>query len=229
MSGPASGRGPAAARFGLALRARRAELVRSDGRTVPLDVRRWRGSAAGGDGWLLARCRGRTIDLGCGPGRLVESLIRRGVPALGVDLELEAVRQCRRRGAPVLRADVLGPLPHEGRWAHVLLADGNLGIGGDPVTLLRRATRLLGPRGTVLVELDPDEDGVWRGSARVRSGQADGLPFPWAVIGPRALPDLAAGAGLLVTALHRGRRAFAELARPDGGRMAACRPSVPVA
>lgn len=154
------------------------------------------------------------------------------MPALGVDLEVEAVRQCRRRGAPVLRADVLGPLPREGRWSHVLLADGNLGIGGDPVALLRRAARLLAPHGTVLVELDPDEDGAWRGSARIRSAQADGLPFPWAVIGPRAIPDLAAGAGLLVTALHRGRRVFAELARPDGEPVAAgqaWRPSVPVA
>jgi SAM-dependent methyltransferase len=201
----------APSRFGEALLARRAELVRSDGRTVPLDVRRWRAAAAGEDGWLLARCRGMTIDLGCGPGRLVAALLRNGVAALGVDLAVEAVRQCRRRGVPVLRADVLGPLPGVGRWSHALLADGNLGIGGDPVALLRRAADLLAPGGTVLVELDPDEDALWRGSARVRSARADGLPFAWAVAGPSAIPDLAARAGLRVLAQHRGRRAFAEL------------------
>ena len=36
----------------------------------------------------------------------------------------------------MVRRDLFGALPGEGTWSHVLLADGNIGIGGDPVTLL---------------------------------------------------------------------------------------------
>lgn len=201
----------AATAFAGALAGHRSELLRSDGAVAPLDVHRWRAAAAGEDSWLLGRCRGATIDLGCGPGRLVEALIRQGVDALGVDAAAEAIGQCRRRGVPALRSDVFAPLPREGSWAHVLLVDGNLGIGGDPAALLRRAAGLLGPYGTVLVELDPGEDGLWRGSARVRSKRAVGRPFPWAAAGIRVLPTLAALAGLRPTVLYRGQRAFAEL------------------
>jgi SAM-dependent methyltransferase len=192
------------------------ELLRSDGGIAPLDTDRWRSTAAGEDSWLLGRCHGPTLDLGCGPGRLLEALVARGVPALGVDVAAEAVAQCHRRGAEVLRADLFGPLPGEGTWSHVLLADGNLGIGGDPVALLRRTVSLIGPAGTVLVELDATEPGLWRGLARLRWAQGAGRtktsnPFPWAAAGVAALPGIACGAGLRPSLLYRGRRAFAEL------------------
>ena len=65
--------------------------------------------------------QGPTIDLGCGPGRLVARLIERGVPALGVDQSATAVGLARRSGAPALRRDVFEPLPGTGRWQTVLL------------------------------------------------------------------------------------------------------------
>lgn len=198
--------------FAVPLTGHAAELLRSDGAVHPLDVRRWHASAAGEDGWLLDRCSGTTIDLGCGPGRLVEALTARGVRALGVDVAAEAVAACRRRGAEVVQADVFGPLPHEGTWDHVLLADGNLGIGGDPVRLLRRAARLARPGGTVLVELDTAGAGLWRGEARLRCRSAVGSAFPWATAGPAALPVLARASGLVVGPVHRGGRTFAALA-----------------
>jgi len=202
------------------LTARHAELVRCDGGVSPLDVQRWRAAAAGEDGWLLDRCGGATIDLGCGPGRFVEALARRGVEALGVDTAVEAIAQCRLRGVPALHADVFARLPREGGWAHVLLADGNLGIGGDPAALLRRAARLLGPGGTVLVELEPGEHDLWRGLARMRCRSMLGLPFPWAAAGVRALPALAECAGLHTTMIYRGRRVFAELVHQEEERAA---------
>ncbi len=188
-----------------------AELVRSDGGIAPLDVDRWRGAAAGEDRWLLGRCRGATIDLGCGPGRLLEALSARGVPVLGVDLAPEAIAQCRRRNVPALRADVFDPLPDEGAWAHALLADGNLGIGGDPVALLRRAAALISPTGSVIVELDVSEPGLWCGHAQLRTRHITGNPFPWAAAGMAALPRLAARAGLRPSLIYRGSRSFAEL------------------
>jgi SAM-dependent methyltransferase len=192
------------------------ELLRSDGGSAALDTDRWRSAAAGEDSWLLGRCHGPTLDLGCGPGRLIEGLAARGVPALGVDVAAEAVAQCHRRGAEVLHADLFGPLPGEGTWSHVLLADGNLGIGGDPVALLRRTASLIGPGGTVLVELDATEPGLWQGLVRLRWDHGAGRtelsnPFPWAAAGVAALPGIARRAALRPTVLYRGQRTFAEL------------------
>jgi hypothetical protein len=62
------------------------------------------------------------------------------------------VRQARRRGATAIHGDVFQPLPGEGLWRHILLADGNIGIGGDPDTLLARTRQLLAPGGTALIE-----------------------------------------------------------------------------
>jgi SAM-dependent methyltransferase len=193
------------------LAGRAAELLRGDGTVVPLDVGRWHATADGEDQWLLARCRGTTIDLGCGPGRLVVALAARGTLALGVDLADEAVVACRRRGVHAVQADVFGLLPGEGAWDHVLLADGNIGIGGDPVRLLRRSARVARPGGTVLVELEAGDGGLWRGEARLRCDGILGPPFPWATVGSGALPRLASAAGLRVVSTYRGRRRFAEL------------------
>ena len=86
---------------------------------------------------MLARCEAPVLDVGCGPGRLVGALNARGVPALGIDISARAVEQARGRGAMALRRAVEQPVPAEGRWGTVLLADGNIGIGGDPAALLR--------------------------------------------------------------------------------------------
>jgi SAM-dependent methyltransferase len=196
--------------FSHGLRGNPCALRRTDGVLVRLPVRRWHAPASGADRWLLDRCTGPTLDLGCGPGRLVTALGERGLPALGVDVSPDAVSRTLSRGGTALRRDVLGRLPAEGRWAHVLLADGNIGIGGNPARLLHRAKTLLQPGGTVLVELDPT-GGLWCGAGRLEGVDTVSPWFPWAQGGRSALPLLAAGAGLAVTALRFGRRTFAEL------------------
>ena len=196
--------------FDTALAGAPAWLVRDDGVEIGLDPARWLRNAHGGDRWLLDRCTGPAIDLGCGPGRLVAALADRRVAALGVDSSRVAQRQCRRRRTPMIRQDLFGPLPGEGAWAHVLLADGNIGIGGDPLRLLRRAARLLQPGGTVLVETDARPDALWRGTARLRTAAGSGTPLPWACAGAEALGRLAATVGLRRTDGCRGVRAFVE-------------------
>jgi SAM-dependent methyltransferase len=197
--------------FDRALAGVRTTLVRDDGVEVDLDPVRWRRTAHGEDRWLLDRCHGPAIDLGCGPGRLVAALADRGVPALGVDLSAVAQRLCRRRRAPMVRTDVFGPLPGEAAWRHVLLADGNIGIGGDPLRLLHRVTQLLMPGGTVLVETAAVPDILWQGSARMRTAAGTGAPLPWACVGADALARLAATLGLRRTGSYRGARSFVQL------------------
>ena len=111
----------------------------------------------------------------------------------------------------MVRRDLFGPLPGEGTWSHVLLADGNIGIGGDPGHLLLRAARLLRPGGTVLVEVDDAPDLLWRGSVRMRTAAGAGPVMPWAFAGADAVERLGATHGLRRTDGHRGGRSFVEL------------------
>ena len=93
------------------------------------------------DEQVLGHCSSRpTLDLGCGPGRFTASLRQRGIPALGVDSSAAAVEMTRRRGGTAIRRDLFAPLPAEGSWEQILLTDGNIGIGGNPVRILRRPT-----------------------------------------------------------------------------------------
>jgi SAM-dependent methyltransferase len=184
----------------------------ASGERIMLPVERWREAPQGGDELLLAHCSGPTVDVGCGPGRLTVELVRRGVVALGVDVSAVAVRLTRDRGAPAIRRDVFGRMPGEGRWRHVLLADGNVGIGGNPVRLLCRAGELLRRGGSALVEIDPPGSGLRRDRVRV-SGSRSGW-FPWAWLGADAVEQTAHEAGLDTRWIRsQGSRWFAELVR----------------
>jgi len=191
-------------------------LRRADGRRDPIDVTRWTGAPDAADTTLLARCTGATLDIGCGPGRLVAALVGRGLPALGIDVAAEAVRLTIGCGGPALRRSVFDALPGEGRWSTALLADGNIGIGGDPTALLRRVARLIHAGGHVLIETDPhDPDAYERFAARLEDASGNGgAPFRWARLGARALAGLAPSCGLAVHATwtHDGRQ-FAALGK----------------
>lgn len=217
-----TGRTPA---FDLGLAGQFCRLDRPGAASIPLPVRRWRADAGRSDRWLLRGCHGPTVDLGCGPGRLVAALADLGVPALGVDSSDVAIRLCSRRGAVALRRDVFAPLPGEGRWHHALLADGNIGIGGDPVALLRRVRGLLAPHGSVLMELSRCP-GLWRGPARlVGPNGVEGDWFPWAQLGLGAVHEVAAAAALRVRRTRWGRRPFAELTLLDPAEYAGTKKS----
>ncbi|MFE9423684.1 methyltransferase domain-containing protein [Kitasatospora sp. NPDC006697] len=174
-------------------------LRRADGGRIPLDIERWCGPAAGADHGLLRRCAGLAepvLDLGCGPGRLVTALLALGVPALGVDLTGAAVERTRGLGGVAICRSVFDRLPAEGRWGAALLADGNLGIGGDPAALLRRCAELLAPGGLLLVEV---EAGELDERVLVRVEGPDGRcgpEFAWARLGADAAVRHARRSGL---------------------------------
>ena len=183
---------------------------------LPLGVRAWRARADEADLALLEHCEGPTLDIGCGPGRMAAELFRRGMHATGIDVALEAVRMARSRGVVALLADVFAPLPGEGLWHTVLLADGNIGIGGDPVRLLRRVYDVLGEGGRVVAELAPSGVTDGRHRVTVETGGEHSAPFWWAVVTPAAIAELAALAGFAACELHTvGDRAFAVIHR-DG-------------
>jgi SAM-dependent methyltransferase len=180
----------------------------------PLPVHDWLRPVSHADRVLLGHCRGATLDVGCGPGRMSVHLAERGHVVLGVDIVREAVDQARRRGVSALRRNVFDPLPGEGRWNTVLLADGNIGIGGAPVRLLRRTAELLDRTGRVVCDLAAPGTGVRRHDARLVTALKRSGSFPWAQVGPEAIERVAADAGLWVAQLadHHDRW-FAVLAR----------------
>ena len=173
----------------------RPDIEYADGTRVPLAVDSWL-NATRGDKSLLDRCEGPTLDIGSGPGRLTVALAERGIPALGIDITPYAVGLARSSGALVMLRDVFDRVPGTGRWGTVLLADGNIGIGGDPAALLRRVGELLAPDGRALVELDPPGTPLRREQVRLCHAGSASAWFPWAYVGADHITDVAADAGL---------------------------------
>jgi SAM-dependent methyltransferase len=167
-----------------------------------LPMTRWADRADAGDAALLAQCSGTVLDIGCGPGRMSERLALHGVGVLGIDIVPEAVTQTRARGASALHRDVFDDLPGEGRWTCVLLADGNIGIGGDPVALLTRVAELLAPDGWVVADVAPPGTVLSTRSIELECGGLRSEPFLWTVLGPESVHEVAAAAGLAVDAVH---------------------------
>jgi len=170
---------------------------------IVLHLDDWTHPADEADLAMLELCDGPTLDVGCGPGRLTEALGLRGHVVLGIDVAREAVGRTVRRGGAAIRRDVFAPLPGEGRWFTALLADGNVGIGGDPVALLNRLRQVLDPRGRVVVELAAPGTEPCTGWATLSDRGLPTQTFPWSVVGVDDIHGLARAAGLEATGMHR--------------------------
>ena len=161
-----------------------------------LPLQRWTAAAGPQDEALLdaaARPGHRTLDVGCGPGRITAALGDRGALASGIDVSRVAVALTRRRGVPAVRADVFDPLP--GGWDAVVLADGNIGIGADPLALLRRIRDLLRVGGLLVADVQGG-GGVRRSRNWLCAHHRTGGPLVWATVGQDAIEALGRAAGL---------------------------------
>jgi SAM-dependent methyltransferase len=187
----------------------------ASGRVEPLPLARWLGPVDAADAALLERVEGTVLDIGCGPGRHVAALQAAGHTCLGLDLSPVAVEITRGRGADAFHGSVFEDVPDAGAWDTALLLDGNIGIGGEPATLLERARELLAPRGAVVAELDPP--GARTGVTRARL-EAPGVVsewFPWAHVSVDTVAEVAAEAGLEPDwTMRSGERWFTALRRP---------------
>jgi SAM-dependent methyltransferase len=183
---------------------------------LSLDLERWGGPATDSDFAILSEVEGPVLDVGCGPGRLVEALRLLHVNVLGIDAAPTAIARARARGRRIAHRSVFDPLPREGTWASVLLFDGNIGIGGDPNRLLLRIRDLMTPHGCIFVELEPP-------GARVEFGHiefevATGMvgTFPWCWVGCDEIDNIATGSGLRVDDCRSvDGRWFAQLRLPS--------------
>jgi SAM-dependent methyltransferase len=175
-----------------------------DGWSHPVHPARWFGELPPEEDRVLAEVVAPVLDAGCGPGRHVVALSRRGVFSVGVDVSPSAVRMARGRGAIVFHASIFDSLPWAGRWGSVLLLDGNVGIGGDSSRLLQRIRSLVGRGGRVLVELEPPGVGSRSLHVRLEAGGFAGPWFPWAILGVDDLARAAASGGFPVARTWTG-------------------------
>ena len=177
-----------------------------DGDVRPLPMEDWLGRITPTDEAILSHCVGATLDVGCGPGRMSVRLAQLGHVVLAVDIVRGAVDHARRQGIPALRRNVFEPLPREGRWDTVLLADGNIGIGGAPRQLLARTAELIGRGGRVVCDLAAPGTGLLHERAHLQTATKRTRAFAWAQVGPEAISPLAESAGLRVSRLddHQG-------------------------
>ena len=154
----------------------------SNGSVRELEVDRWLNDADAVDLRILERVCGPVLDVGCGPGRHVEALSQRGIDVLGMDLTPDFVAVAQRSQRSVVLHSVFDPVPGGVQWNWALMLDGSIGIGGDPVALLRRVGCLLAPGGQVLVETEPPEQRSERLTMVIQSEASRDSWFDWATV-----------------------------------------------
>lgn len=185
---------------------------RLDDHPLRLDISRWAGPADEIDMLVVARCEPPVIDLGCGPGRMVQALAESGRAALGVDMSSVAVNMSMARGGPALRRRIDEVLPAEGRWGTALLMDSNVGMGGDVAVLLARCMQLVMPGGLIICEVDESPERHEVHHVVLRTQHAFSHPLAWAQIGTVALIEVARSLDLvLMEEWTAGGRAFVAL------------------
>lgn len=113
--------------------------------------------------WVIAdRCRGRVLELGCGPGFLTRAIADRGLPVVGVDKSADKIRLARARcpGIAFLQADILALTDEETVYDTVVLAEVLEHVPEEVSRkMLEIAWSLLSPGGRLIVSV-PNEDCV---------------------------------------------------------------------
>lgn len=186
--------------------------LRSDcGVVIDLHIDRYLGQASRAERRFLRSVSGPVVDVGCGPGRAAAYLREHGTVALGLDASPRLADLARSNGALCVNQNVFDPVPFEGRWHSVLLLDGNVGIGGDPVKMLARLGEIVEPSGRAYVEVDaagPTQQLI----VREHHKGSVGASFAWAVVSMEGIDGLIADSNWRCHAVHTIRD------RPTGER-----------
>jgi len=104
--------------------------------------------------------KGKTLDIGCGGGRVLLYLQEKGLDAVGVDISPLALEVCRRRGAKDVRLIPITKLSRKvGVFDTIVMYGNNLGLLGNPRRakwLLKRFYEMTSPEALIIGEtIDP--------------------------------------------------------------------------
>ncbi len=106
--------------------------------------------------------RGKVLDIGCGAGRCLLYLQKKGLTAVGIDISPLAIRVCRERGAKgALLRSITEIGPDLGRFDTVVMFGNNFGLFGSAARakrLLRTMARMTTPKARIIAEsTDPHQ------------------------------------------------------------------------
>lgn len=120
----------------------------------------------------------RVLDLGCGDGALLEHLRRvQDVRGLGVDLDLDSVVACMRRGVQVVQGDIERGLSMfaDGSFDYVVLSQTLQSVSTPPGQMLREMLRV---GGAAIVSFP--NFGHWWMRLQIAAGRMpEGGHLPW--------------------------------------------------
>jgi SAM-dependent methyltransferase len=108
----------------------------------------------------LRYVRGRTLDVGCGGGRVSLYFQKRGFDVLGIDISPLAVKVCKLRGVKRVRVMSITELNSKlGIFDTILMIGNNFGLFGNPTRakrLLRKLYQLTSRNALIIAEsVDP--------------------------------------------------------------------------
>ncbi|HWR82736.1 MAG TPA: class I SAM-dependent methyltransferase [Candidatus Deferrimicrobium sp.] len=161
--------------------------------------------------------RGRVLDIGCGAGRCMLYLKRKGLDAVGIDTSPLAIKVCKKRGLQnVKQLSVAQVSSKLGIFDTILMYGGNFGLVRNPKTarwLLRKFYRMTSERARIVAcSLDPyqapaiehleyhklnRQRGRMPGQVRVRLRYKKSASpwFDWLVVSKSEMADLLRGTG----------------------------------
>jgi len=146
----------------------------------------------------------RILDVGCGPGLLLDEARRRGWDAYGVELSAWAVGRARARGIEVFHGTLEDAAYPDVHFDAVFMVDV-LEHLADPVRTLVEVTRVLRPGG-ILCLVTPDADSA---AARVLGSRWWGMLPGHVVLFPRRVTvELVGALGYEVSSARPGAKHF---------------------
>ncbi len=177
---------------------RRTSLVSTHGAVLAVPVERWFGEPSPADPRTLRLAVGPVLDIGCGPGATCSRSRRPTCRSLVSTSPTHSCGGPRRDGASVIRRSVFDDVPGAGEWMTCLLLDGNIGIGDDPVALLRRTREVYAPAVAYSLRQSRPAASPRRDDVHVQLDARRGPRFAWGSVSIDRLRTVAAAVGMPV-------------------------------
>lgn len=145
--------------------------------------------------------RGRTLDVGCGAGRIALHLQARGHDVVAIDTSPLALEVCRRRGVKRTETRSLTNLDGLGAFDTVLILRNNLGLAGTTAKGLRALAAHTTERARIVTDsVDPTRHPDPANGRRFRVRYRDRATpwFRYLMLTPAELESQTAGTGWTV-------------------------------